>query len=398
MSLWDKIIGGVGKAFGAINPIGGLLSAGSTLVGGLSAIGQLKRQKKMADYEQQLAEQMYEKQWADQQAQYERELADQRQLIQEERDYNDFSSVMARASKAGVNKLAALGQSTGIGMQSSAGSAPSASTPSASSGRVGSPDNIGNTLINAGSTLSAQIRQQELLSAEKRKLEAEAQTAEIEALWRDRKLREDVESSQAYQDYTNAQVGTEQERKRLVSAQADVQESLAKFQETRNMLDYQKAMSEIDVFVKTARGLEIKNEYQAELLQAEIDNYMAQIAKTNAEIYSITQVVEQNWKELGLKEEDLKELKRHNKALEEQDKAELAYAKERDKADRKQKYWQMGLNFLTDVADVAVGAIMPVGKILGKIPAGKLESVLTTKGVGDLTMAKNLQQFGGISY
>lgn len=391
-----QALGKIGTSL-ASGAAGGWLGLASTLAGGLSTIGQQKRQKEMADYEQKLAMDMYNKQWSDQQAQYLRELSDQRALRDEDRAYNDFSAVVRRAKAAGVNPYAALGASGGIGMSSSA-SAPSASAPSASSGRIGSPDTIGANLISAGATISSQIRQNALLDAEKRKLDAEARTAEIESLWRDRKLREDVESSQAYQDYTNARVGTEQERKRLVSAQADVQEALAKFQETRNMLDYQKAMAEIDVFVKTARGLEIKNEYQAELLQAEIDNYMSQIAKTNAEIYSITQAVEQNWKELGLKEEDLKELKRHNKALEEQDKAELAYSKERDKADRKQRYWQMGLNSLTSAADVAVGAIMPVGKILGKIPTGKLESVLTTKGVGDLTMVKNLQQFGGISY
>ena len=365
----------------------GLAGLGSTVGGIVSSIGagrrDLKRRKELAKYENDLAMQNYGVQFRD-----------QKQLIQEERDYNDYASVVKRALKAGVNPIHAVGGSSSIGVQSAAGSPPSVSSGSVASSGV----DPSSTLISAGSTLSAQAEQFALLGAQKRKLEAEAQTAEIEALWRDRKLREDVESSQAYQDYTNAQMGTEQERKRLVSAQADVQESLAKFQETRNLLDYQKTMAEIDVFVKTARGLEIKNEYQAQLLQAEIDNYMAQIAKTNAEIYSITQAVEQNWKELGLKESDLQELKRHNKALEEQDKAELAYSKERDKADRKQKYWQMGLNTLTDVADIAVGAIMPIGKILGKIPTGKLESVLTTKGVGDLTIAKNLQQFGGISY
>lgn len=283
-------------------------------------------------------------------------------------------------------------------MQASAGAVPSPSTPSASSGRISSPDNVGGNLISAGATLSAQSRELAMLADNQRLLKARADKEEVEAIWRERELRADVESKEVYIDYTNAQIGTEQERKRLVSAQADLEESLAKFQETRNWLDYQKCMAEIDVFVKTAQGLDIKNQYQADLLQAQIDNYLAQTSKANAEIYSIMQAVEQNWKELGLKEADLAEIKRHNRALEKQEKNELEYAKERDKKDRTQRYWQMGLTTLTSLADTAVSAIMPVGKILGKIPTGKLESVLTQKGVGDLTMAKNLQQFGGIAY
>lgn len=85
-----------------LTPIGTAASAVGGLISGFSSIGAGKRQRKAIRLQHQLNMEAYE-----------RQLADQRQLIDEEREYNDFSSVVSRARDAGVNPQSVVGSANG---------------------------------------------------------------------------------------------------------------------------------------------------------------------------------------------------------------------------------------------------------------------------------------------
>ena len=169
MGLLAKIVNKLGSS-----TLGNALGNVSTAVGAITSIGQTRRQKKLMDYQSELNQKMFNLQQDAQLGMYNRQLADQRKLIEEERAYNDYGSVKARAQKAGVNPLYALGASGGIGIQSSSGSAPSLGSATANGVSIASPDSIGANLISAGSTLAQISRQNALLDAEKRSAEANA--------------------------------------------------------------------------------------------------------------------------------------------------------------------------------------------------------------------------------
>jgi hypothetical protein len=101
-----------------LTPIGGAASALGGLISGFSSIGAGKRQRKAIQLQHDLNMQAYE-----------RQLADQRQLIDEEREYNDFSSVVARARAAGINPAAVLGSANGGNISTST---PNMETPDVS--------------------------------------------------------------------------------------------------------------------------------------------------------------------------------------------------------------------------------------------------------------------------
>lgn len=141
-----------------LNPLGGILQGVGSIASALSNIGaakrQAKRQKELMQFEDKINDENYQQQ-----------LADQRQLIDEERAYNDFGSVMSRAENAGVNPLYALGAG-------SAGGSISTSTPSHGDVSVPSPtpDPLGTALSTAsagvGQVLDAAVKQKELEAKE----------------------------------------------------------------------------------------------------------------------------------------------------------------------------------------------------------------------------------------
>lgn len=116
-----------------LTPIGGAVSSLGGLISGFSSIGSGKRQRKAIQLQHDLNMQAYE-----------RQLADQRQLIDEEREYNDFSSVVARARAAGVNPQAVIGSANGGNI--------STSTPNLESPDVST---LPSPLAAAGSALSS---------------------------------------------------------------------------------------------------------------------------------------------------------------------------------------------------------------------------------------------------
>lgn len=106
-----------GNVLGAALP--GLLSAGTNaLTSHFSSKAELRYRKDLMDYQHTLSQQDYE-----------RELSDKRQLIEEDRQYNSIGAQMARADQAGVSPLAALGLSPGNSVGASSPSHQAVGTP-----------------------------------------------------------------------------------------------------------------------------------------------------------------------------------------------------------------------------------------------------------------------------
>lgn len=125
--------------------IPGLVDAGTTmLVNNVSKRGDINAQKELMSYQNTLQGQNYE-----------RELADKKELIADDRAYNDIGSQMARAEQAGVSPLAALGVSSGNSI--------SAQAPS--HGGV-SGHHVANNLLATISTLKGLQMQKELNDAQ----------------------------------------------------------------------------------------------------------------------------------------------------------------------------------------------------------------------------------------
>lgn len=103
------------------NPLGTLINGFKAFSGIGEQKRQRKNQQKLMDYQDQIND-----------ANYEKQLADQRQLIAEDREYNSIGAQMDRARKAGVSPLAALGVSSGNSVSASSPSENGVSVPSPS--------------------------------------------------------------------------------------------------------------------------------------------------------------------------------------------------------------------------------------------------------------------------
>lgn len=278
MAFFDKEL----STFDKISQVAGVAS---TLGGLISSIGagkrDLKRRKELAKYENDLA-----------MANYGVQLRDQKQLIQEERDYNDYSSVIKRALKAGVNPIHAVGGSSSIGVQSAAGSPPSVGNGSIPSSGVDPSSN----LISAGSTLTAQVRENALLKYNIEKAKAEASIASSEAKWRDKQLAQDYENSVTYKDFMEAGILDKKASARLSTARAeceDIQKEILSVD--RNVATATEQMridqfrTSLDLALDELRRSNIDTEFKRERVQAELDNL-------NAMTDSITQHIAIDWK------------------------------------------------------------------------------------------------------
>ena len=349
-----------------LGPIGGLASS---VLGAISSIGQTRRQKDLMDYQANLNQKMFNLQQDAQLHMYDRQFADQRQLIQEERDYNEYASVKARAQKAGVNPLFALGGSGGIGIQSSSGSSPGLGAASANGVSIASPDSIGSNLIAAGSTLASISRQNALLDAEVRTAKAEALTKEIEAAWADRKFDVDYRDKESNIALRTAQIGTEKQRERLVTLQGNMQEILNSQQGPLGDMQLRKLSEEVRLFGLEAEGLKIKNSKQAEILDTQIAESKARIYETYESVRQRYIELEQNAEKLNLSREELAEVKRANRALEQFRDDELSFKESSDKKNRTQRYILGTANAACRVADTVAGFINPLKNIASSRPA-----------------------------
>lgn len=358
-----------GKKFANIaTGIGSLGGVASTVAGIIGSIGQNKRQKDLMDYQYQKNLDLYNKQFGDQFNLYKQQLADQRQLIQEEREYNDFSSVASRARSAGVNPLAIFGNG-GVGIQSASGSTPNSSVPGAGSVSIPGADNIGGNLISAGSTIANITRQSALLDAEVRSAKADALTKEIEASWADRNYDIDYRDKESNIALRNARIGTEKQRERLVTLQGNMQEILNSQQGPLGDAQLRKLSEEIRLFGLEAQGLEIKNSKQAEILDSQIAESKARVYETYESVRQKYIELEQNAEKLNLSKEELDEVKRANKALEEFRKDELEFKESSDKKNRTQRYILGSVNTACRIADTVAGFVNPLKSMASSRPA-----------------------------
>lgn len=136
-----------------LTPIGSAAGAVGGLISGFSSIGAGRRQRKAIRLQHQLNMEAYE-----------RQLSDQRQLIDEEREYNDFSSVVARARAAGVNPQSVVGSANGGSISTST---PDIDTPDVSPlpsplSAVGDAFSSIGTSFNQSLLLKEQIRSQRI--------------------------------------------------------------------------------------------------------------------------------------------------------------------------------------------------------------------------------------------
>lgn len=136
-----------------------LVTAAAGLFSSLSSIGagkrEAKRKKELMNYEDKIADENYSKQ-----------LADQRQLIAEDRLYNSIGAQIGRAREAGISPLAALGASSGNSI--------GASTPSQSSPTP--PAQTSDSLTMVASSLSSaisQMMQTQMMQKQMAKIDAE---------------------------------------------------------------------------------------------------------------------------------------------------------------------------------------------------------------------------------
>lgn len=141
---------------------GTLLSGISNIGMALGSIGSAKRMRKHQ-------EKLMDKQAKIDRENYQTQLADQRQLIDEERAYQSIGAQMQRAKDGGVSPLAALGVNPGSAMSASAPSHSGVSIPSPGSDSLQDVTQMGAAGIRQLSQIAKDI-------AETRRIQKEEQT------------------------------------------------------------------------------------------------------------------------------------------------------------------------------------------------------------------------------
>lgn len=311
--------------------LGSLGGLASSVIGAISSIGQTRRQKDLMDYQSNLNQKMFNLQQDAQMRMYERQLADQRQLIQEERDYNDYASVKARAQKAGVNPLFALGGTGGIGIQSSSGSAPSLGAASANGVSIASPDSIGSNLIAAGSTLASISRQNALLDADIRRAEAEARKAEIEAYWKDRDLSSIILNREEETKLYSAGIKEKEAQTRWYTLDSDLKEQLKQFNESMNpkyLTQMENTLRQQGLMIEK---VEFENKNQAEAFRAKMNESRAYVDDVYSKIDERLKNLELRAEELNLSKEQLDEVRAKRQQVERHFERSQSFYEKQDK-------------------------------------------------------------------
>lgn len=241
---------------------GNFLKAGAnSLIGGtITALGSIgagkrqeARQKRLMDYEDQIADENYSKQ-----------LSDQRQLIDEERAYNDFGSVMSRAAAAGLNPLYAVGApSTGGNISTSTPSQGDPSIPAASQ----DPQQVAFGAIGSAVTesLDAAIKSEQL---EQMKLQTayDEQTLDYRVA-----LSKAVTEGQEATNALSAAMTDKTEKESLyIEMSTSYTEALKNRTERLTSAELNKLQAEYDKLMSEATNLDIRNAQQRDLLDAQI--------------------------------------------------------------------------------------------------------------------------------
>lgn len=252
--------------------VGGLLQGVGSVVSALSNIGaakrQAKRQKELMVAQDQIND-----------GNYQQQLADQRQLIDEERAYNDFGSVMSRAENAGVNPLYALGAgSTGGNISTSTPSHADASIPSPT------PDPLGVALSTAsagiGQALDAAIKQKELegKEVENESKEVDLAMKEKDLADKDRAVAHQVTMDSLAEESQSLRNASQKLQNSFDSATFDdrvsmVGETLEQAREQNRLLDEEYKQKQIDTeFYRTEKETALRSalvamNYQLRMIQ-----------------------------------------------------------------------------------------------------------------------------------
>lgn len=188
---------------------------------------------------------------------YERQLADQERLIDEERAYNDYDSVMRRAAKAGVNPLHALG----VGAVS--GGNTTTSVPDISQSNVNP--------LNVGGFLDSQMKREQI-RAMKIENEFRADRLELENAYAAAKIK----TEESLQSLNAVEVKNKEALTAYTQSQTRFQELLNEYQKKANpqLLDNLKA--EYDKMYAETTKLDNENAVFKEQFVANMRNLLAQ--------------------------------------------------------------------------------------------------------------------------
>lgn len=268
-----KLFTTLGKAIGSIFNIGkgktadgsGLSKLGNmvtSLFGVGSSIGQARRemqnQKELMKYQNELQQQNYQK-----------ELADKKALIADDRRYNSIGAQMRRAKSAGISPLAALGVSSNSSISAQSPSTGGVSVPTAPT------DSLGAMASNLFSSIRAtqDARKIELQERQQRidRERSEAQNALDDA----RTERERKESLKLDIELANLDDRLKQELQNLI-AQGKVDEAQARLQ--NSLADTEDVTREGKVLKQNAEIKRIIAEYTTEDVMRSIN---AELARSN---------------------------------------------------------------------------------------------------------------------
>lgn len=235
--------------------------ATSSLIGGtITALGSIgagkrqeNRQKRLMDYQDAIAD-----------ANYAKQLADQRQLIDEERAYNDFGSVMSRAAASGVNPLYAIGApSTGGSISTSTPSQGDPSIPAVSQ----DPAQVAFGAVGSAVTasLDAAIKKEQL---EQMKLETAFQQETYD--YRVALSKAVAEGQEATNALSVAMTNKTEKEASYIEASTAYTDALKNRIERMTSAEVAKLQAEYEKLMAEATNLDIRNEQQRELLDAQI--------------------------------------------------------------------------------------------------------------------------------
>lgn len=261
--------------FGAImNGLGSITSIATS-------IGGTRRQKKLMQEQDRINDENYQRERQDKLADYQMQLNDQRQLIDEERKYTSIGSVMQRARDANVSPLAALGVSSGNTL---AGVSPVSGT--SSQGVSQAPDTSasrGQAVMAAVSTLQDMKIQRERLKIDKDLAKQEIRESETRAILNELQANRYDEETTARINKLLAEGRTEDARAELTKAQTTTEG--AKQAELLSVVALNDAKTLTEDYLRESK-LDI-NQWQARALQADISRSFSQIRVDNATIDSL---------------------------------------------------------------------------------------------------------------
>lgn len=357
-----------------------LINGAGSVISSLSSIGstkrQTKQQKDLMTYQDQINDENYEK-----------SLADQRQLIAEDREYNSIGSQMQRAREANVSPLAALGVSSGNSV--------SASSPSHSGVSIPSPvgdslSNVGASLSNIGSVLADLDLKKEQLRGQK--IENDNKQREYDDKhWRNVAdidlIRESITTQENQRRIADAQLTLQRE-------QFDLEKDMQGDANQRAWLD---AYREQERFLLDSAYLAFRNEKMREQWTLEANKLKANTDQMLASAKSLLDSLEIEKNKLSFEEQ--KELQRIQENWRDYDEKvrqfddKLNYERSRDAEDRKTKEYVAELQVAVQAATKVVEEVIePIKRAFGKsIPT--VTTTQTTKR-GGTTFSRTVTEHG----